>query len=348
MKIVIGFITYNEGTAKYLPFFLPSLKQSLDFAFGNYETDASYKILAFDNSEQQDNSNSRYIKNNFTDIDLFWSSKNLGFAGAYNPMIGRAVDLGAEYFLMINPDTIIAEDSILNLIKILDANERLGAVAPRILKWDFVNSEKTDIVDSDGIAMTTSHRAYDSNQGKRRTDLSDAMVPIFGFTGAAVLLRLTVLVDVAFDICGRKEYLDELMFMYKEDVDLSYRLQLAGHPIMLCPSAIVYHDRSASPLGNGLWQIIKNRKNKSRLVREWSFLNQWIFVIRYSSLPWKLPVKLKIWVYQLAATLFAAIFEPYLLGQFKTIISNYKEIKLKYCQLKLKIALSDIEKILVK
>ena len=348
MKLVIGFITYNDSTAKYLPYFLPSLKEALDFAFGHYDAVDNYKILIFDNSELQNNANATYVKNSFSELELIWSGKNLGFAGAYNPMIEKAIDLGAEYFLMLNPDMTIKPDSILRLIENLEVNKDLGAVVPRILKWDFAHLKTTDIVDSDGIAMTVSHRAYDSDQGLNFNKLSADSSMVFGFTGAAALFRITALQDVAFSLYGKKEYLDELMFMYKEDVDLSYRLQLAGHKIMLCPSAIVYHDRSASPLGNSWWQIIKNRKNKSRQVREWSFLNQWILVGRYSTLPWNFRIKFKIWLYQLTATFFAAIFESYLLKQLAFLSQQKEEIKLKSCQLKLKVSLSDIEKVLKK
>jgi len=348
MKLVVGFINYNESTAKYLPYFLPSLKKALDFAFGHYEAADSYKVIAFDNSDNENNENSAYIKENFPDFTSVYSGKNLGFAGAYNLIIARAVKFKAEYFLMINPDTILAEDSILKMIELLDFNKKLGAVAPRILKWDFSSLQKTDFIDSDGITMAFNHHAFDSNQGLSRIGLPEINSFIFGFTGAAALIRVTALEDVAFNIFGRLEYLDELMFMYKEDIDLSYRLQLAAWPIMLCPKAIIYHDRSASSLGRGLRQIINNRKNKSRRVREWSFLNQWIIVCRYLSLPWSLAIKFKILFHQLVASFFVMIFEPGLLRQLFLLISYCKEIKLKSCQLKLKIDLSEIEKILIK
>ena len=66
MRLYIGFITYGENTAKYLPYFLPSLKN---------QTFKDFKILAIDNSEIQENDNAKYIKENFSEIDLKWVAK---------------------------------------------------------------------------------------------------------------------------------------------------------------------------------------------------------------------------------------------------------------------------------
>ena len=290
MKLAVGFITYNENTSKYLPFFLPSLKTSLGLAMA--PTD--YKILAADNSDSENNPNRQLINKNYSDIDYFWNGINLGFAKAYNLMITKAVALGAEYFLMINPDTILAPESLRHLLAAIEADANLGAVAPRILKWDFINNVRTNVIDSDGLFMTRNGRFSDRHQGQTTLALPAAAVEndeIFGFTGAAVLLRLEALKDIAFNNQGRAEYLDELMFMYKEDVDLSYRLRLAAWPLKLEPTAIIYHDRTASPQGESWRQIAANRQQTSRYVKRGSFLNQWILTVKYCRRSYSRAVK---------------------------------------------------------
>lgn len=335
MKIAIGFITYNESTAKYLPFFIPSLKVALK-GINNYQ------ILAMDNSDGPGNENYRYLKLNFPEIDFCYSGANIGFARAYNLMIKKARELEVEYFLMINPDTVLAPDSIAKMVEALDADKTLGAVAPRIFKWDFTHNIQTKIIDSDGLFITSSHRFSDRHQGEERNDLESEMV--FGFTGAAALIRMAALIDVAY---GR-EYLDELMFMYKEDVDLSYRLNLANWPIKFIPTAQIYHDRTASPIGEGLGQIIKNRRNKSHQVKHWSFLNHWILVLKYSGLNYSPKVKWRTWRYQVLSSLFALIFEPYLIRELGVLSRINREIKAKRRSLKVIISPKNIEKMMDK
>ncbi|MEI7620426.1 MAG: glycosyltransferase, partial [Candidatus Falkowbacteria bacterium] len=204
MKIAIGFITYNNSTAKYLPFFVPSLKVALG-------VEKNYSILAIDNSDQEENENKAYLRDNYPEIVLSYAGSNLGFARAYNLMIKRASDLGAEYFLMINPDTVLAPDSIAKLIEALDNDKSLGAVAPRIFQWDFKNNIRTKTIDSDGVSVTSSHRFSDRHQGEELAGSEPEM--IFGFTGAAALIRMEALTAAAYNNHGRLEYLDELMFM---------------------------------------------------------------------------------------------------------------------------------------
>ncbi|MFA4942438.1 MAG: glycosyltransferase family 2 protein [Patescibacteria group bacterium] len=336
MKIAIGFITYNNLTAKYLPFFVPSLKESLAVAFNEKE----YCLLAVDNSDLEENDNKKYLKDNLPDIVLTFAGSNLGFAKAYNLMIERALKLGAEYFLMLNPDMVLAPDSIVKLVKALDDEASLGAVAPRILRWDFDHNILTSTIDSDGLVITSSHRFFDRHQGSPVINSESEM--IFGFTGAAALIRMKALANVAY---GR-EYLDELMFMYKEDIDLSYRLQLAGWSIKLIPEAHIYHDRTVSQLGRGLLSVVLNRKNKSRQVRSWSFLNQWILVLKYSHLPYSFRVKWQTWFYQLMSSLFVLLFEFYLIKELFAVYKIRGEIRAKRQSLKIVINPNKIEKMM--
>jgi len=80
---------------------------------------------------------------------------------------------------------------------------------------------------------------------------------------------------------GRVEYFDELMFMYKEDADLSYRLQLAGYSCRYTPDAIAFHDRTTRKVGSGFKGIWATRKSGGAQNRAHSFANHLILVTRY-------------------------------------------------------------------
>lgn len=329
-KLTVGFITYGKSTAKYLPYFLNSLEN---------QTFSNFKIIAVDNSEIEDE-NTQHIKSSRMNIEIIRFEENVGFARAYNKMINRSVESGDKYFLALNPDMIFEPDMIEKLLIAIERDKKICAVQPKILKWNFEKREKTNIVDSLGLEITRDHCFFDRDSGC--VDANKPSKEIFGFTGAAVLWRIESLRDVVFE----NEYFDELMFMYKEDCDLSYRLRLAGWKIVLAPEAIAYHDRTASTKGENIFHVIKNRKNKSKLVKKWSFLNQWIIVLKYKNLPFSAGVKIATWWYQFKSLVFVLFFEQYLLEEFLKLWSIRKKIKEKRDNLKVRTDVGDIEKLM--
>lgn len=335
MIIYAGFITYGQATAKYLPYFLPSLKNQIF---------KDFKILAVDNSEVAENKNTLYIKKDFPEIDLKRSGENLGFAKAFNLMITQAINEGAEYFLALNPDMILEPALIKELVKAMATDEKIAAVQPKILKWDLAVNKKTNVIDSLGLSLNKEHRFFDAHQGETVQPELTVKKEIFGFTGAAVLLRLKALKDVAFTDGGHKEYFDELMFMYKEDCDLSYRLRLAGWKIALAPGAVAYHNRQAAAKGKSNLAIALNRSAKSKAVKQWSFLNQLILLLKLKKLPFSRRVKLATAWYQFKSLIFALLFEPYLLKEFFKLVELRGKIARKRRHLKVRVEMREIEK----
>ncbi|MDP2736421.1 MAG: glycosyltransferase family 2 protein [bacterium] len=312
MRLYVGFITYGKATAKYLPFFLPSLRR---------QSFRDFKILAVDNSEQMENENAQYIKNNFPEINLKWPGKNLGYAKAFNLMIREAVLNGAEYFLALNPDMILEPDAVEKLAGVMDNENQLGSATAKVLKWDFIKQEKTKIIDSCGLKLLPGLRFVDFLEGEPSG--ANCGAEIIGVSGVCALYRLSALEKVKRD--GR--YFDELMFMYKEDCDLAYRLFLAGFKSKCAGDAIVYHDRSGAGDGRSNLAVALNRKNKSRLIKKLSFLNQQIIFIKYWRLQ-SLAGKIAIIWFELKMLVFILFFEVYLLGQFKELLIIKKKIEI--------------------
>ncbi len=293
-KLVVGFITYNEITAKYLPDFLSSLHKALPV-----ETE----ILVIDNSENPDNDNANFISTHEPKIVFKHVDKNFGFGAAFNLMIEQAMALGADYFLAINPDTQIDPAALKLMMKKLDEQPRLGSVAPKILRWDFVGKKLTKVIDSCGIVLQPGLRFIDLGQGQPDSGQYD-QAKILGPSGAAAMYRLTALRAIK----DEHGFFDERMFMYKEDCDLAYRLFLAGWKSCLVSQAIVYHDRTASARGQGLLAAMANQKNKNRRVQGWSIKNQRLIWKKY----WKqqtLANKFMIMFYWLAGIVWEKIFK---------------------------------------
>ena len=132
-KLVVGFIPYGKLTSKYLPYFLPSLKK---------QTFKDYKIIVIDNSEEEDNENVKYIKENYSEMKIERPGKNIGFAKANNLIINRAVNLGAGYVMIINPDMILEPEAIERMVEVMEKDKELGSVCPKIYQWNFKKQEK--------------------------------------------------------------------------------------------------------------------------------------------------------------------------------------------------------------
>lgn len=311
-KLVVGFITYGKSTAKYLPFFLPSLKN---------QTYRNFKVIAIDNTEEEENENRKYIKDNYPEIEFKWAGGNIGFAKAHNKIIKKAIWRGASLFLMLNPDMILEPNAILNLVRAMENDGALGSVCPKIFKWDFRENKKTDKIDSCGVALSPGLIFNDLCQGK--TDRARCCnMPILGPSGAAGMFRISALEKIKED----NQYFEELMFMYKEDCDLAYRLFLAGFKTKCVGESVIYHDRTASSGGENYLDIIRNRKGRNKDIKAWSFLNQQIIFVKY----WRLQNaynKLKIIWYQIRAFIFILLFERFLLMEYINLLKIIRKIK---------------------
>ena len=319
MKLAVGFITYNDSSVRYLPDFLPSLAVALKFL-----DSSEYKIYAFDNSEAGYEAN-RLALQSFQqssaekgEVGLIYQApgRNLGFARAYNILMNQAREAGAEYFLVINPDTLLEPEAISRLVEALDADKSLAAACPKILRWDFVHHQKTKIIDSCGLILKSGLRFRDLGQGNEDQG-QFATTPIIGPSGATALFRLSALQKIketALSQAKGEQYFDEHFFIYKEDCDLAYRLYWAGLSTKLVSSAVVYHDRTAASSGQGFWRDLSHRSQKNRAVRSWSFRNQLILFVKH----WKSQtfVNQIIIVFRiLSMFIFSLILEQFLLKQ---------------------------------
>ena len=319
MKLVVGFLTYNEFSSKYLTDFLPSLKKALEFL-----APADYQVLVFDNSQPENNLNRLAIEffnhQNDNPVQYFSSGENLGFSRAYNILINQAVKLKATYFLIINPDTLLEPGAINKLMMALEKDGSLGSVAPKILQWDFANQRKANIIDSLGLALKPGLKFIDLEQGSIDSGQIKPL-EILGPSGAAGLFRLSALEKIK----ENNQYFDERFFMYKEDCDLAYRLYLDGFKSKLIIDSIIYHDRSVSSSGSHWRQQITDRAQKSHQVRAWSFRNQHFIFVKH----WKkqnLVNQILIVFRMISFFIFSLILEQFLLKEYYKVLTFHKPL----------------------
>lgn len=311
-RIIIGFITYGQGTAKYLPYFLRSLQE---------QTYNDFHILVFDNTETSENENLSYIKANYPEINIAGVGRNIGFAAAYNILIEKARSQGAEYFLALNPDMLLKPDMLKRLADKMDKDPDLGSVSPLVLKWNFKDKKETDVIDTCGISLLPGLRFVDALQNEKYD--SQAIPDILGPSGAAGLYRLSALEKIK----QNGQYFDEIFFMYKEDCDLAYRMKLAGIKSKCVPAAVAFHDRSVSGQGKGIVAVALNRFDKSRQSKKWSFVHQQIIYAKFwRTLGWGNKLAL-VWN-QIKTLVFITFFEQYLYLELSKVYKLRTHIKI--------------------
>lgn len=352
--ITIGII-FGKNDLKYLPY---SLKSIFEQIYNNFEVIMHNNVID-ENKITEDDKVFKWIKENYPQVKLERSG-NIGFGKAHNQIINQ---MKGDYYLCYNPDIILEPDYLEKLIGFLETTKEknIGVIGGRIMYWDFSKSDtesqgKTNQIDSLGLKIKYTHRFIDINQGKKsplprgiqgvldHKEKSIHQQPllateIFGLSGALFLAKKEALEDIAYQLKNtnyslpttnsQKEFFDETIFLYKEDIDLAYRFRLAGYKTFLIQDAVAYHDRSVS----GDFGIINSRKTKKRLIKgqtinTWSFYHHHIMLYKNWQKGFSLKVKASTFFYELLSTFYLLIFE------FSTFWKGWKLFKQNFSEIK--------------
>jgi GT2 family glycosyltransferase/glycosyltransferase involved in cell wall biosynthesis len=180
------------------------------------------EIVVVDNASGDDSV--RQLKAGLPDVVLVESRDNLGFAGGCN--LGVASSTG-EFVAFLNSDAKPDPQWVEQAVAAFD-DPGVGAVASRVVDWTGTR------VDYIGAALSWFGMGYKPHVGfPVRPDRGDEPADVLFGTGSAMFMRRSV-----FDELGG---FDERYFMFFEDVDLGWRLNLAGHRFRYVPSSLAYH-----------------------------------------------------------------------------------------------------------
>ena len=164
-------------------------------------------------------------------VDVVGLSENIGFAAANN----RGVQLckSRTWVALLNPDAIPAADWLEKLLAAADREPEAACFASRMMQ-----AQQPSILDGAGDAYHVSGRVRRRGHGMPDTGQYDTSEEVFSACAAAALYRRE-----AFEAVGG---FDEDFFCYLEDVDLGFRLRLAGFGCRYVPDAVVHHVGSAT------------------------------------------------------------------------------------------------------
>lgn len=241
----------------------------------------SFEILIVINGSQDGSAElvkTKYWR--FKKIRVLEPGENLWFCRGNNFAIPQCL---GEYILVLNQDTIMERNFVSFLVKALEEERSLASVTGKLLHYKFDIDSKTKILDSTGVEIFRTRRVIDRGQWEVDRGQYDKDTEIFGASGAAALYRRSALEEVKLPKPGGGgfEYFDEDFVAYKEDVDLAWRLQLAGYKCRYIPQAVVYHGRTIGrSWPSQVIRFILNRFHQPRLVRKLSFKNHYLMMVK--------------------------------------------------------------------
>lgn len=217
-KTAVVILNYN-GKA-YLEKFLPIV----------IEHSKEAEIIIADNCSTDDSV--AFLKASFPDISLIINTENGGFAKGYNDAL-KKVD--AQYYVLLNSDIEVTENWINPCIEILDTNQEIAAVQPKILAYN--NKGKFEhagaaggFLDKDFYPFCQGRIFENTEEDKNQYNENKE---VFWATGACLFIRA----EKYHELGG----LDEDFFAHMEEIDLCWRLKRRGNKIFYCANAFIYH-----------------------------------------------------------------------------------------------------------
>lgn len=221
----VSVILVNYRGAEHTVACLRALREDLDYPPDRLQ------IVCVDN-DSGDDSVAR-IRAAAPDITLVEAGANLGFAGGCN--LGARHATG-DVLALLNNDARPAPGWVTAAVGVLRADPTVAAVASKVLDW---SGERVDFIDA---GLTWFGMGYKRQAGRPLAELNaaeyDAPRDVLFATGSAMFVRA----DVFREVGG----FDERFFMFYEDVDLGWRLNLRGWRVRYQPTSVAYHRHHAS------------------------------------------------------------------------------------------------------
>lgn len=192
------------------------------------------EVIVVDNNSEDDSCT--MVKSFFPDVKLIENKENSGFSKGNN--IGVKAARG-EYICVLNPDTVVAEDTFVKLLKFAESKDDLGIVGCKLINGvgNFLPESKRNIpyVKAALLKLVGNSKYYYANHlNENQTGKVDILV------GAFMLLKRKVY--------NQMQGFDEDYFMYGEDIDLSYRVLTAGFNNYYFSETTVIHYKGESTL----------------------------------------------------------------------------------------------------
>ena len=253
----------NYNGRHYLERFLPAVLAAAP---------AYCSVVVADNASTDDSI--PFLQQHFPGARLVLLDSNYGFAEGYNRALQQ---VQADYYVLLNSDVEVQPGWIEPIISLMEARPVVAACQPKIRSY-----HERHLFEYAGAAGGwIDHLGYPFSRGRvfdvceEDKGQYDTDLEIFWATGAAMFVRASLFHDMG--------GFDGYFFAHMEEIDLCWRMQLAGYRIMCCPASVVFHVGGGTlPKGNSRKVYLNFRNNLIMLSKN----------LHWTEKTWKIPARL--------------------------------------------------------
>lgn len=200
------------------------------------------EIIVVDNASTDGSLDTARIK--FPEAGFYSAGGNTGFAAANNLGIAQT---DKTWVALVNPDAFVARNWLTVLLQAVEDNPDVATFSAQLL-----DANNHSLQDGQGDCYHVSGLVW-RRKHAQPTSSGDSLLPFFAPCAASAIYRRDALLDVG--------GFDEDYFCYIEDVDLGFRLRLAGYQCMHVSDAITYHVGSATTEKESDFSVYHGHRN---------------------------------------------------------------------------------------
>lgn len=207
-----------------------------DFCRGIMALDyPNYRIVLIDNASSD--GSVRFVREHFPSIEIIENATNVGYAAGFNVGIKQGLEAGADYFFILNNDTVVPNDTLKNLVEVAVTDPNIGFVSGKVYfnenRKQFQTVGKVDRLWNPTI-INVGQNQIDEGQFEEQRDY-DFLDDVFWLVNR--------------DVFEKVHGYDPNFFMYWSEADLCARARRQGFRLVFTPSAKIYHMGSLSTGG---------------------------------------------------------------------------------------------------
>jgi GT2 family glycosyltransferase len=230
------------------------------------------EVIIADNASSDDSV--AFVRERYPQLRIIEMDKNRGFAGGYNEALRQ---VNSDYYVLLNSDVEVSPGWLEPVIELMEKDTSIAACQPKIRMY----ADKGSFEYAGAAGGWLDYLGYPFAKGRVFDDCEDdkgqydQAEPIFWASGAAMFIRAHVFHEMG--------GLDTYFFAHQEEIDLCWRLQLAGYKVYSCPKSVVYHVGGGTlPKGNERKVFLNFRNNLIMLAKN----------LPAGQLAWKLPLRM--------------------------------------------------------
>lgn len=183
------------------------------------------------------------VAEEFPWVRLIESGTNGGYAYANNLALRRC---SGEYWLLLNPDTVLPAKGLREMVNYMDAHPEAGVAGPKLVRQngslDLACRRSFPSPEVSLYRMLGLSKLFPKSQRFGRYNMTyldpDQPTEVDSVVGAFMMVRAAAARQVGI--------LDESFFMYGEDLDWAFRIKNAGWKVLYNPGVVILHYKGAS------------------------------------------------------------------------------------------------------